>query len=70
MFIRQLLLIIPLDSSRAVAKALVEMGKGADKEGFDAFKASVDGATVCEEAKAVAELYANAKTAMTYSSRT
>ena len=40
------------------------MGKGADKEGFDAFKASVDGATVCEEAKAVAELYANAKKAM------
>ena len=49
---------------KAVAKALVEMGKGADKEGFDAFKASVDGATVCEEAKAVAELYANAKRAM------
>ena len=49
---------------KAVAKALVEMGKGADKEGFDAFKASVDGATVCEEAKAVAELYANAKKAM------
>lgn len=49
---------------KAVAKALVEMGKGADKEGFDAFKASVDGAAVCEEAKAVAELYANAKKAM------
>ena len=49
---------------KAVAKALVEMGKGADKEGFDAFKASIDGATVCEEAKAVAELYANAKRAM------
>ena len=49
---------------KAVAKALVEMGKGADKEGFDAFKASVDGATVCEEAKTVAELYADAKRAM------
>ena len=49
---------------KGVAKALVDMGKGAGVEGFDAFKASVEGAEVCDEIKAVAELYANAKKAM------
>ena len=40
------------------------MGKGTGVEGFDAFKASVEGAAVSEEAKEIAELYANAKKAM------
>lgn len=40
------------------------MGKGTGAEGFDAFKASVEGAAVSEEAKEIAELYANAKKAM------
>lgn len=37
------------------------MGKGTGKEGYEAFKASVEGAVVCDEVKAVAEAYANAK---------
>jgi formate dehydrogenase major subunit len=49
---------------KGVAKALVEMGKGADVEGFEAFKASVEGAEISDDVKAVAELYANAKKAM------
>ena len=49
---------------KGVAKVLVDMGKGAGLEGYDAFKASVDGAEVCDEIKAVAELYANAKKSM------
>ena len=53
-----------LDFFKGVAKALTDMGKGASLEGFDAFQASVAGASVSEEAKEVAELYANAKKAM------
>ena len=49
---------------KGVAKALLDMGKGTGAEGFDAFKASVEGAAVSEEAKEIAELYANAKKAM------
>ncbi len=49
---------------KGVAKALLDMGKGAGLEGLDEFKASVEGAAVCDEVKAVAELYANAKKAM------
>ena len=49
---------------KGVAKALLDMGKGTGVEGFDAFKASVEGAAVSEEAKEIAELYANAKKAM------
>ena len=49
---------------KGVAKALVDMGKGAGTEGYDEFKASVEAAAVSDEAKAVAELYANAKKAM------
>ena len=49
---------------KGVAKALVDMGKGAGTEGYDEFKASVETAAVSDEAKAVAELYANAKKAM------
>ena len=49
---------------KGVAKALVDMGKGTGTEGYDEFKASVETAAVSDEAKAVAELYANAKKAM------
>ena len=49
---------------KGVVKALLDMGKGTGAEGFDAFKASVEGAAVSEEAKEIAELYANAKKAM------
>ena len=49
---------------KGVAKALVDMGKGAGTEGYEEFKASVEGAAVSDEAKAVAELYAGAKKAM------
>ena len=49
---------------KGVSKALVDMGKGAGTEGYDEFKASVETAAVSDEAKAVAELYANAKKAM------
>ncbi len=47
-----------------VAKALVDMGKGVGKEGFEVFAKSVEAAEVSEDAKAVAELYAGAKKAM------
>ena len=50
---------------KGVAKVLVDMGKGTAAEGFDAFKASVENASVSEDAKEIAELYANAKKAMT-----
>lgn len=49
---------------QGVAKALLDMGKGSGLEGLEDFRASVEGASVCEEVKAVAELYANAKKAM------
>ncbi len=49
---------------KGMAKCLVEMGKGADLEGFEAFRASVEDAEVTEDVKAVTELYAGAKKAM------
>ncbi|OUO76007.1 molybdopterin oxidoreductase [Blautia sp. An249] len=49
---------------KAVGKALVDMGKGNGTEGYEEFAKSVEGAQVCDEAKAVAELYAGAKKAM------
>lgn len=49
---------------KSVAKALIEAGKGASLEGFEAFKASVEGAADCETAKEVAALYGEAKKAM------
>ncbi len=53
-----------LDFFRGVAKALLDMGKGTGIAGIDAFAASLEGAPVSDEAKAVAEMYANAKKAM------
>lgn len=60
--------IVSTDNSTAflkgVAKELVEMGKSSSVEGFDEFVKSVKDVNVCEEIKAVAELYASAKKAM------
>ena len=60
--------VIDTDNSTAflkgLAKALIDMGKKSDAEGFDAFAASVADAVVCDEIKAVAEMYAKAKKAM------
>lgn len=49
---------------QGVAKVLTDGNQGADTEGFEAFKASVEGGLVNDEVRAVAELYANAKKAM------
>ncbi|MEE0741242.1 MAG: NAD(P)-binding protein [Emergencia sp.] len=49
---------------KAMAKALIDMGKTSAAEGFDVFAASVADADVCEEVQAVAEMYAKAKKAM------
>ena len=49
---------------KGMAKALIDMGKTSDIEGFDEFAKSVADAQVCDEIKAAAEAYANAKKAM------
>lgn len=49
---------------KEVVKALVDMGKSSKAEGFDDFAASLAKVTVSDDAKAVAELYGNAKKAM------
>lgn len=49
---------------KEIAKALIDMGKASDLEGFDQFKASLEDVVVSDEIKAVAEAYANAKKAM------
>ena len=49
---------------KGVAKALVDMGKTSQIDGFDEFAKSVKGATVTDDMKAVAETYAKAKKAM------
>ena len=60
--------VINTDNSTAflagLAKALIDMGKTSTAPGFEEFAASVADATVCEEIRAVAELYAGAKKAM------
>lgn len=60
--------VIDTDNSTAFlkgfAKALLDMGKKSDAEGFDEFAASVSDAAVCEEIQAAAEMYAKAKKAM------
>ena len=53
-----------VDFLKKVAKALVDMGRGEGIDGFDEFKASLEGVEVCEEAKEIAEMYAAAKKAM------
>ena len=49
---------------KEVAKAIVDAGKGADLEGFDAFAASLKDVTVSEDAKEIADMYLGAKKAM------
>ena len=49
---------------KEIAKALLDMGKTSKAEGFDDFAASLAKVTVSEDAKAIAELYGNAKKAM------
>ena len=60
--------VIDTDNSTAflksMAKALIDMGKTSDAEGFDAFAASVADAPLCDECRGAAEMYANAKKAM------
>ncbi len=53
-----------VDFLKKVAKALVDMGKGEGLEGLDEFKTSLAGTELCDEAREVAEMYANAKKAM------
>jgi len=53
-----------LEFLKRMAKALIDMGKTSDVPGFEEFKQSISGVEPCEESKAVAELYANAKKAM------
>lgn len=60
--------VIDTDNSTAflkgLAKALMDMGKKSDAEGFEEFSASVAGMEVCEEIRAVAAMYGGAKKAM------
>ena len=49
---------------KEVAKAIVDAGKGADLEGFDAFAASLADVTVSDDAKEIADMYLGAKKAM------
>jgi formate dehydrogenase major subunit len=49
---------------KGVAKALLDMGKASDIEGFDEFVKSVSKAAVTDDMKSVAEAYAKAKKAM------
>jgi len=60
--------VIDTDNSTAflkgMAKALIETGKTSNVKGFEEFSKSVADAKVCDEIKAVAEMYAKAKKAM------
>ena len=49
---------------KEIAKAIVDAGKGADLEGFDAFAASLEGVAVSDDAKEIADMYLGAKKAM------
>ncbi|MBR0455291.1 MAG: FAD-dependent oxidoreductase [Firmicutes bacterium] len=49
---------------KEIAKAIVDSGKGAGIEGFDAFAASLEGVAVSEDAKEIADMYLGAKKAM------
>ena len=49
---------------KQIAKALLDMGKKPEAEGFDAFKSSLEKIEAGDDAKVVAELYGNAKKAM------
>lgn len=49
---------------KGMAKALLDMGKTVECEGFEDFKKSLEGAGVCADCGEVAKLYADAKKAM------
>ncbi|MDU6535469.1 MAG: molybdopterin-dependent oxidoreductase, partial [Intestinibacter bartlettii] len=49
---------------KEIAKALIDMGKTSDVEGFGPFKASLENIEVSDEIREIAEIYANAKKAM------
>lgn len=49
---------------KAIAKAIVDSGKGSDIAGYDEFAASVKDADVCIDAKEIADMYLGAKKAM------
>ena len=49
---------------KAIAKAIVNSGKGSDIAGYDEFAASVKDADVCIDAKEIADMYLSAKKAM------
>ena len=49
---------------KEVAKAVVDSGRGAGVDGYEAFAASVKDVTVSDDAKAVADMYLEAKKAM------
>ena len=49
---------------KEIAKAIVDAGKGADLEGFDAFAKSLEGVAVSDDAKEIADMYLGAKKAM------
>ena len=49
---------------KEIAKAIIDSGKGADIKDFDAFAASLEGVTVSDDAKEIADMYLGAKKAM------
>jgi formate dehydrogenase major subunit len=49
---------------KAIAKAVVDSGKGTGIAGYEEFAASLNGVEVCEDAKAIADMYLGAKKAM------
>ena len=49
---------------KEIAKALIDMGKTSDIEGFDAFKSSLENIEVSDEIREIAQIYADAKKAM------
>ena len=46
---------------KEIAKALIDMGKTSDIEGFDAFKSSLENIEVSDEIREIAQIYADAK---------
>lgn len=49
---------------RGIAKALLDMGKTSEREGFEAFVESLEDAAVCQDCREIAQIYAQAKKAM------
>ena len=65
-FLKQALFYTKNDLSflKEVAKAVVDSGRGAGVDGYEEFAASVKAVTVSDDAKAVADMYLEAKKAM------